>query len=250
MSKQNLERKKRKLLRFLYLSRVQKGTITLLALFTFIMFIQFPKVSAQDNDTSPTIENARLVSFETPDLLSQVNKPLLTPEPEKPKPVVIVVPAPKPIIPKPGTEKVGNVIQSSPVQKSVEPAAANVRFIWPVMNNRGEISRGLFPGHNGVDIWDNGAPFLVAIADGVVTSTGWENYGGGYVVRVKFNNGFSAQYAHSQGNFQVQKNQAVKQGQPLVSMGSTGNSTGMHVHIELYDPQGRVVNGLQYFRKS
>lgn len=172
-------------------------------------------------------------------------------EPTPTAPVATPTQAPQQIIQTPTPVQIKKVVPTV-AQKAapLQPVQnTNKMFIWPVAGNLGEVSRGLQPGHTGIDIWSNASPFVVAMAPGTVTSTGWENGGGGYVVRVKFDNGYLGLYAHTVGNFQVSPGQHVVSGQALATMGRTGNATGVHLHIELYDPAGHLLNGLAYFSK-
>lgn len=108
------------------------------------------------------------------------------------------------------------------------------KFIWPT--TRREISGWTFhdpgnPSHIGLDIaaqmWDP----IVAVADGVVVFAQW---GGGYgnLVIVEHADGWSSYYAHL-AEFAVKAGQEVRQGELLGGAGSTGFSTGPHLHFEL-----------------
>ena len=107
-------------------------------------------------------------------------------------------------------------------------------FIWP--SARREISGWTFhdpgnPGHIGLDIaarmWDP----IVAIADGTVVFAEW---GGGYgnLVIVDHGDGWDSYYAHL-SEFAVEAGEEVRQGQLLGGAGTTGYSTGPHLHFEI-----------------
>ncbi|EAX46997.1 peptidase M23B [Thermosinus carboxydivorans Nor1] len=85
--------------------------------------------------------------------------------------------------------------------------------------------------HPGIDIaGDYGMP-IVATADGVVTYSGW--YGGyGKMVEIDHGNGIVTIYGHNSQNL-VETGQRVKKGEIIAYMGSTGISTGPHVHYEV-----------------
>ena len=72
---------------------------------------------------------------------------------------------------------------------------------------------------------------IVATADGVVTSAGW-NGGYGLFVEVDHGYGISTAYGHS-SELAVHVGQKVKKGEVIAYMGSTGYSTGPHVHYEV-----------------
>ncbi len=101
--------------------------------------------------------------------------------------------------------------------------------------------------HRGADFpAPNGTPIL-ATCDGVVDFAGPQN-GYGNVVEIKHYNQFSTLYAHMSGfGSNIRKGAQVKQGQVIGYVGSTGWSTGPHVHYEFkiagvqHDPQGKLV---------
>jgi murein DD-endopeptidase MepM/ murein hydrolase activator NlpD len=110
--------------------------------------------------------------------------------------------------------------------------------IWPV---KGWITSGFGkraspltgePGrHYGVDIANEvGSPIKVT-ADGIVTYAGWET-GYGRVVVVEHGYGYSTRYGHC-SRIEVKVGQAVRRGDVLSYMGSTGRSTGSHCHYEV-----------------
>jgi murein DD-endopeptidase MepM/ murein hydrolase activator NlpD len=85
----------------------------------------------------------------------------------------------------------------------------------------------------------------MAAADGVVTFAGGDaccSYG--YYVIVEHSNGLKTLYAHLR-KINVKKGQAVKRGQALGVAGSTGYSTGTHLHFEVY-LNGKRVNPMNY----
>lgn len=86
--------------------------------------------------------------------------------------------------------------------------------------------------HPGIDIAsDYGTP-IVAAADGVVTSAGYNSGGYGNLVEIDHGNGIVTLYGHC-SSFAVSAGQRVHKGDVIAYMGSTGNSTGTHVHYEV-----------------
>lgn len=154
------------------------------------------------------------------------------------------------------------VAQAPRVQQPVQQARPVVQsvgaYIWPVQNGIGTITQYFTSarygyGHTGVDIADFSGPVLVAIGPGTIISTGWENGGGGCVVRLKLDDigpykNMSALYAHTRCNYMVRPGQRVAQNQPLVNMGNTGRSTGTHLHFEMFQ-NGYFVNAFNYVRR-
>jgi murein DD-endopeptidase MepM/ murein hydrolase activator NlpD len=117
-------------------------------------------------------------------------------------------------------------------------------FIWPVEN--GWIT-DLYDGeHAGVDIGFEHSPPLFAARDGVVAFAGGEVCcGKGLHVILWHDDGWSTLYGHLD-SFSVQVGDKVKQGEEIGIGGNTGNSTGPHVHLELYQ-SGLTVDPMAYF---
>lgn len=101
--------------------------------------------------------------------------------------------------------------------------------------------------HNGVDIAGKLGTKILAVASGVVTWSG-ERYGYGTMVEVNHGNGYVTRYAHNSENL-VAVGDTVKKGQALGLMGSSGRSTGPHVHFEVLR-HGRAVNPVKYVRSA
>ena len=94
--------------------------------------------------------------------------------------------------------------------------------------------------HQGVDF---GAPIgtpILAAGDGVVTFRGWKGGYGNYV-QIRHNNTYSTAYGHISRFGKIQVGSRVRQGQVIAYVGSTGMSTGPHLHYEVMQ-NGRQVN--------
>jgi murein DD-endopeptidase MepM/ murein hydrolase activator NlpD len=101
--------------------------------------------------------------------------------------------------------------------------------------------------HQGVDFAGKAGADIVAVAGGVVTWSG-ERYGYGEMVEISHGGGYSTRYAHNEKNL-VKVGDIVGKGQVLALMGSSGRSTGPHVHYEVYK-HGRPVDPASYVRRT
>jgi murein DD-endopeptidase MepM/ murein hydrolase activator NlpD len=94
-------------------------------------------------------------------------------------------------------------------------------------------SRGFTAWHGGADMAKRGGCWINAAGNGTVTYAGWSNGGQGYNIRIDHDNGFSTLYYHGNGQFAVKSGDYVRAGQRVMYMGTTGNSTGVHLHFEV-----------------
>ncbi len=105
-------------------------------------------------------------------------------------------------------------------------------FVWPVS---GMITQGHWWGHRAIDI---GAPTGSAVLSsdgGFVAFVGWTDIGYGYLIIIDHGNGYSSYYGHLSQMY-VTLGQSVERGQVIGAVGSTGNSSGPHLHLEIrYD---------------
>ncbi len=134
---------------------------------------------------------------------------------------VIVPGGTKPFVPRTVTAYTGPVPEDA--------TSGTGSFSWPAS---GPIYQGYWSAHPGLDIaaW-LGAP--VSAADsGYVIAAGWDNTGFGYNVVIDHGNGFQTLYAHLQAYY-VDVGDNVVQGAQIGEMGTSGNSTGPHLHFEV-----------------
>ena len=133
------------------------------------------------------------------------------------------------------------VIDTSYIARTVAPVPGVVgegNFMWPTS---GYISQRYSWYHRAVDIANPSNPAVVAAQGGTVVSAGWNGGGYGNYVVINHGNGYSTLYAHILNNSMVVKaGQVVKQGQKLGTMGSTGRSTGTHLHFEIQGQGGNI----------
>ena len=129
-------------------------------------------------------------------------------------------------------------------------------MLWPVAISGTAITstygvrehpiQGVIKEHSGLDIGNatSGSP-VVAVADGVVTYAGWLG-GYGNCVMINHGNGLVTLYGHGQ-KIITELHKEVKKGDLIMEVGSTGNSTGPHLHFEVR-VNGSCVNPLNYVK--
>ena len=133
------------------------------------------------------------------------------------------------------------VAQTTPNAGAV---SATGQFIWPA---GGTISQRYVWYHRGIDIANKSGPLILAADSGKVTMAGWPDAGGyGNRVMIDHGNGFQTLYAHLSG-ISVTAGQTVNRGDVIGRMGSTGRSTGTHLHFEIRTG-GSIVNPLEYLK--
>lgn len=119
-------------------------------------------------------------------------------------------------------------------------------YMWPA---QGVLTSGYGPRwgrmHKGIDIAGPIGTPIVAAGPGVVTYAGWNDGGYGNLVEIQHPDGSLTLYAHN-NRLVVQEGQTVDQGQQIAEMGSTGYSTGPHLHFEFYPAGQGAVNPLAY----
>jgi murein DD-endopeptidase MepM/ murein hydrolase activator NlpD len=100
--------------------------------------------------------------------------------------------------------------------------------------------------HEGLDFAGKKGSEVVTVGDGVVTWSG-ERSGYGNLIEINHGNGYATRYGHNQRHL-VKVGDKVKKGQQIALMGSTGRSTGPHVHFEVLQ-NGKTVNPSKYIGK-
>ena len=140
--------------------------------------------------------------------------------------------------------------------------SAGENMIWPVtdfkaivtsFNPRANPGGEGAPMHFGVDVAAPAGTDIFAVLDGTVVETGFEASLGNYVM-LDHGDGLATRYAHCQELF-AEAGDTVEQGQVIAKVGSTGRSTGPHLHFEVWqggEPQDPFdwVYGREYLREK
>ena len=115
--------------------------------------------------------------------------------------------------------------------------SATGNWIWPAA---GRITQTFKAWHKGLDIANHDGGPILAADSGTVVVAGWtDNTGYGIRVMIDHGNGYKTLYGHM-SKVAVVVGQTVKRGDVLGSMGSTGRSTGTHLHFEIRSPLGNL----------
>ena len=141
-----------------------------------------------------------------------------------------------------------NLIMTRELARQVVPGGRPVEsgYISSLYGQRTDPFDGNQASHHGIDFAATAGTQVLAVADGVVSHTGIDG-GYGRMVEITHGNGYVTRYAHN-AKLLVKPGQTVKRGDPIALMGSTGRSTGPHVHFEVLR-DGRPMNPLSFVRR-
>lgn len=142
-----------------------------------------------------------------------------------------------------------SVLSDRELDASLLPTGLPVRsgYASSGFGRRSDPFTGFNEFHRGVDFSGPRGSDILSVADGVVQYAGYSN-GYGNVVEIDHGNGYMTRYAHNEENL-VSVGDRVKSGQVIAKMGSTGRSTGTHLHFEVWQ-DGKAVNPNQYLRNA
>ncbi|MGP4107830.1 peptidoglycan DD-metalloendopeptidase family protein [Virgibacillus sp. L01] len=117
----------------------------------------------------------------------------------------------------------------------VVPSRGTGELHWPAVGGYVSSNIGMRWGsmHKGMDIAQPSNRSILAADNGTVVSAGWDSGGYGNKIVINHNNGMKTIYAHL-SSISVSPGQTVEKGSKIGVMGTTGNSTGIHLHFELY----------------
>jgi murein DD-endopeptidase MepM/ murein hydrolase activator NlpD len=133
--------------------------------------------------------------------------------------------------------------RSKPADAEVEKAPVT-KLLWPTTQH--VITQYYGWRHTGIDLDGDYTDAIYAAADGVVETAGWNSSGYGLQIVIDHENGYKTRYGHSSKMF-VKVGDRVKKGQTIAMVGTTGRSTGTHLHFEVYS-NGKRQNPLAYIK--
>lgn len=173
--------------------------------------------------------------------------PVAAPEPRKPTPVYVSLTAPAPDFTRQGvtstpgedTRMEMTVAAGAPHDETLRHPLPGSRLTSPYGNRISPID-GQIEFHNGVDFAAACGTGMQASAGGTVVAAGLHNGTGGNRVEIRHSSGIMTTYSHMQA-ISVRPGQSVERGAIIGSVGSTGASTGCHLHYEVWK-DGVTVN--------
>ena len=137
---------------------------------------------------------------------------------------------------------IARVLGAGACGKITDGAVGFGSFIWPSdQHYLSGFDYNPSANHRGIDLAGETGNPIYATDAGVIVYSGWNDYGYGYMVMVDHGNGWQSLYAHM-SSIAVVCGQSVGQGQVIGSIGSTGNSSGSHLHFELMNTTAGKVN--------
>jgi murein DD-endopeptidase MepM/ murein hydrolase activator NlpD len=141
-----------------------------------------------------------------------------------------------------------SLIMTRELARQIVPGGRPVEsgYISSLYGQRTDPFDGDQASHHGIDFAGAPGTEVLAVADGIVSHTGSDG-GFGRLVEVTHGNGYVTRYAHN-AKLLVKPGQTVKRGDSIALMGSTGRSTGTHLHFEVLR-HGRTINPLSFVRR-
>ncbi|MEA5467295.1 peptidoglycan DD-metalloendopeptidase family protein [Spirulina sp. 06S082] len=191
---------------------------------------------------------------------SRNQNPPLTPSTERSNgsetPLVATAPAPSQ-----GYNRLSQMPAGQTVEPQIPPLEDRDRYLpdspqvfngymWPA---RGTLTSGYGPRwgrmHKGIDIAAPTGTPVYAAGSGEVVSAGWNSGGYGNLVDIRHPDGSLTRYAHN-SKILVRQGERVEQGQQISLMGSTGFSTGPHLHFEVHPSGSGAANPMAFLPRN
>lgn len=146
-------------------------------------------------------------------------------------------------------EVLEDIVMNENLQKEVQPSGRPILKGWlsSYYGMRTHPLSGKKEMHKGMDFAGKMGGEVIAVAKGVVIYVG-KHYGYGHVIDIAHGNGFSTRYAHN-SKILVSVGDTVEKGFRIAEIGSSGRSTGPHVHFEVLK-NGKQVNPVKFINAS
>jgi murein DD-endopeptidase MepM/ murein hydrolase activator NlpD len=142
--------------------------------------------------------------------------------------------------------------QIAAIGPAMRPLVKQFNAIWPtdgeITTYFGEVSRLAPRGHSGLDIAGPEGTPIVAADDGEVLKAYWNRDGYGGLIIIGHPSGYETWYGHLD-RFDVDPGEQVTRGQQIALMGSTGFSTGAHLHFEVRQ-DGQICDPLTFLKEA
>ena len=214
-----------------------------------LLIVSLASTSVTFAQASPQLVRAdatRVQRALSEDPLIDQNLVAVLPEPA-PAPTVVAAPAAPSAPVKDDTDQ-----QIAAVGPAMRPLVSQFNAMWPtageITTYFGEVG-GLSPrGHSGLDIAAPEGTPVVAADEGEILKAYWNEDGYGGLVIVGHPSGYETWYGHLE-SFDVEKGDQVKRGQEIGLMGSTGYSTGSHLHFEVRQ-DGQLCDPLTFLKEA
>lgn len=141
------------------------------------------------------------------------------------------------------------LLEDRSVDQSLMPTGIPVRsgYISSGYGFRHDPLNGTKQFHSGIDFDGQMGDDILSVAGGVVSFSGQKN-GYGNVIEIDHGNGYVTRYAHNSKNL-LQVGTPVRPGDVIAKLGSSGRSTGTHVHFEVWE-NGQVVNPRNFIKEQ
>lgn len=142
-----------------------------------------------------------------------------------------------------------NLLTTEQIEEAVYLEGRPIKKGWMSsgFGRRTDPFHGKIAWHKGVDFAGKAGSDVIAVASGIVTWSG-ERYGYGEMVEINHGGGYQTRYAHNAENL-VGVGEVIKKGQTVAHMGSSGRSTGPHVHFEVFK-HGKQVDPARYIYRK
>lgn len=146
-------------------------------------------------------------------------------------------------------EVLSSLIKHRKIREDAFIAGRPIQRGWMSSNygRRTDPFTGRLAWHAGIDFAGKEGSSIVAVGSGVVTWAS-ERFGYGLMIEVNHGSGYATRYAHCK-QLNVEVGDVVRKGQSIATMGSTGRSTGPHVHFEVFK-NGRTVDPAAYIHRT